>query len=150
MIRSIALACLTGAVLTVAPVVSVAADSASPGPGHRAGVSLITPAGINFVYEANLSFATITASGMHWGESDDSAAGAQLGVSFYRRESDSRFRSLNLIAGTSRLEDEHWDYVGVEAMIAWDHFFLAPGLTRGSGTYSSPQLSLQLGWLWSL
>lgn len=129
------------------------------------GLSLGTPAVLNFVLKKRFSGLPLHVSGFYFGE----FYGVEAGYSFYRNEN-RQVRSIQLVAGASTIkEDEHryytssgnlyyeeyeekkdWNYIGVSATFQFGGFFIEPGLSVGSGDYSSPQVLLQLGWLWSL
>lgn len=156
MIRKI----VTGVIFVSAPAFTYADENRT-----QIGFSVGTPAGLNFVLKKNVAGLPLQVSGFYFGK----IYGVEAGYSFYRNE-DSHVRSIQLVAGTSTIEeDEHryytlsgnlyyeeyedkkeWNYIGVSTSFHFGGFFIEPGLNVGSGEYSSPQLSLQLGWLWSL
>ncbi|GAC03879.1 hypothetical protein GAGA_1016 [Paraglaciecola agarilytica NO2] len=39
--------------------------------------------------------------------------------------------------------------MGASATFSWGGFFVEPGISVGSGDYSSPQLLFQAGYLWT-
>ncbi|TKB44151.1 hypothetical protein E8M12_13010 [Thalassotalea mangrovi] len=100
---------------------------------------------INFVYKGDrLHF-----SGGYWG---DNIRGIELGIPFYDIKH-SYLTTINATVGHTRTEDsmndvDEWTYVGVSTTIDFNGFYIEPGLTIGKGDYDSPQLSLQLGYLW--
>ncbi|MDO7086648.1 hypothetical protein WNY51_07540 [Pseudocolwellia sp. AS88] len=115
------------------------------------GVSLGTPAFANFVIKSDKFGLPLQLSGGYWG---DRASGIEVGYSFYQNK-DSFFHSAQVITGylhmeKNRYENNRWSYVGVSTTFKNGGFFLEPGLTFGSGTYSNPQLMIQIGWLWDL
>lgn len=117
-------------------------------PVHRLGFSLGTPAMLNLVSMVHLPITTISVSGMYWGEDP---VGLQVGASVFRSEQKSFFRALNLIFGMVELyEGKEWNYLGIDGLFSWKLFFIQPGVTAGNGSYSSPQISMQFGFLWSL
>ena len=149
-----------GVMFVVAPMFSYAGENRT-----EVGASLGTPSGINFVLKKDISGFPVQVSGFYLGE----IYGIEAGYSFYRNES-SHFRSVQIVVGTSVIEEDayrvyvssdtfvlqeykdekEWNYLGVSTTFQFGGFYIEPGLSAGSGDYSSPQLSLQLGWLWSL
>ena len=115
------------------------------------GLSLGSPAALNFVYKSEKLGIPLQISGGYWG---DKVSGVEVGYNFYKNN-DSIFRSAQVITGYSvieknRFDNHRWTYVGVLTTFKKGGFFFEPGLTFGSGTYSNPQLMLQVGWLWDL
>jgi hypothetical protein len=115
------------------------------------GFSIGTPGVLNLEWEHVSNPVTIAVSGMYWGNT----RGIQLGLApaFMKRQ-DNKLR-LQLIAGTSKIvpEDEpaeKWTYYGAEVVWRPRRFLLGGGLTGGSGTFSSPQLTLRIGFVWTL
>lgn len=147
-------------VFVVAPMFSFAEEDRT-----EIGASLGTPSGINFVLKKDVSGLPFQLSGFYLGEQ----YGIEAGYSFYRNEN-SNFRSAQIVGGTITTEEDayrantssdyfflekytdekEWNYLGVSTTFQFGGFYIEPGLNAGSGDYSSPQLSLQLGWLWSL
>lgn len=140
-------ACLA---LAAGPAAYAGQEAAAPVRAQRLGFSLGTPAAFNFVGTVDLPFTTISASGMYWGDPKEQVAGVQLGASLVRSERTKTFQALNLIVGTSEIENDEWTYWGVEGMFSWEYFFVQPAITGGRGDYTSPQFGLQLGVLWTL
>ena len=120
-------------------------------PVHRLGFSLGTPAMLNLVSIVHLPITTISVSGMYWGEDP---VGLQVGASVFRSEQKSFFRALNLIIGMMDYEDgdygREWNYYGIDGLFSWKLLFIQPGVTAGNGSFSSPQISMQIGFLWTL
>ena len=115
------------------------------------GLSIGSPAGVNFVIKSDTLGIPLQISGGYWG---DKVSGIEVGYSFYQHH-DSFFHSAQLIAGynhleTNQFESDTWRYTGVSATFKKGGFFMEPGLTLGSGDYSNPQLTFQIGWLWDL
>ena len=115
------------------------------------GLSLGSPAGMNFVIKSDELGVPLQISGGYWG---DTISGIEVGYSFYEQEK-TFFRSVQLIAGYNDIEkndnkSDKWRYAGLSATFQKGGFFIEPGLTFGSGDYSSPQLTFQIGWLWGL
>ncbi|HEX7028173.1 MAG TPA: hypothetical protein VF268_13105 [Gammaproteobacteria bacterium] len=121
----------------------------------RVGFSIGTPAGINFVLKKEIFDIPFQISGFRWG-SDINARGIEVGYSFYKNQ-DSWFRTIQFIAGKSKVRDyfrrdevREWKYAGLSSTLQFGRFYVEPGITAGSGDYSSPEVSLQMGWLWLL
>jgi hypothetical protein len=115
------------------------------------GLSIGTPAGVNFVIKSDALGVPLQISGAYLG---DKVSGIEVGYSFYEHN-DSFFYSAQLIAGyshieTNQFESDTWRYAGASATFKKGGFFMEPGLTFGSGDYSNPQLTFQIGWLWDL
>ena len=115
------------------------------------GLSLGSPAGGNFIIKSDKLGLPLQISGGYWG---DRVSGIELGYNFYQNN-DSFFHSAQIITGYSetsenKFESDKWKYAGVSATFKKGGFFMEPGLTFGSGDYSNPQLTFQIGWLWGL
>ncbi|WP_299806151.1 hypothetical protein [uncultured Shewanella sp.] len=115
------------------------------------GLSLGSPAGANFVIKSDELGFPLQVSGGYWG---DKVSGVELGYNFYQQK-DSFFHSAQVITGYSdveknQFESDKWTYAGISATFKTGGFFMEPGLTFGSGDYSNPQLTFQIGWLWDL
>lgn len=117
------------------------------------GVSFITPGGINFIgglatKSTTLKFAV--------GYLDENTNGIEFGATVARWSGRSSLRSVQIIIGDSNTEDPYtsepheWRYAGISATYRFDDFIIEPGITAGEGDFSSPQLSLQLGFLWDM
>lgn len=147
------------AIAAIVPLTLHAADNDDT----QIGLSLGTPGGINLVVKKSFSGHPLQLAVGYIGD----AYGAEAGYSF-RYNSDSAFRSWQATIGTFRAEDQSralvrdatgyrwhyeddvWTYLGLSATFQFGGFFLEPGLSVGTGDFSSPQATLQLGWLWSL
>ncbi len=115
------------------------------------GVSLGTPSLANFVVKTDKLGIPLLLSGGYWG---DKVSGIEAGFGFYQNN-DSFFHSAQVITGYSAINrnegnTKRWTYVGVSTTFKKGGFFIEPGLSVGSGTYSNPQLMIQIGWLWDL
>jgi hypothetical protein len=120
---------------------SVAADD-------QFGLSIGTPSVVNFVYKGEVADIPVQVSAGYWG---DSYSGIELGYRFIERQGP--FSSAQILVGYSRLEDsndfiDEWTYVGASATFSWGGLYIEPGISVGSGDYSSPQLLIQAGYLW--
>lgn len=104
------------------------------------GVAVLTPGGVNFVVKGGSLQASV-------GYLGSDTYGAEVGYNFIKNK-DGFFRTAQIIAGSSSLDGKDWNYGGVSATFRAGGFFIEPGVTAGSGDYSSPQFSLQVGWLW--
>lgn len=112
------------------------------------GLSIGSPAGANIVIKSNELGFPLQVSGGYWG---DKIRGLEVGYNFYQNQ-DSFFHSAQVIAGYSdieenRFENSTWRYTGVSATFKKGGFFMEPGLTFGSGDYSNPQVTFQIGWM---
>ena len=115
------------------------------------GLSIGTPASVNFVIKSDALGVPLQISGGYWG---DKISGIEVGYSFYQHN-DSFFHSAQIITGynhieTNQFESDTWEYAGASITFKKDGFFMEPGLTFGSGDYSNLQLTFQIGWLWYL
>jgi hypothetical protein len=115
------------------------------------GFSLGTPAGVNLEWEHVATDMTLTASGMIWG----STRGLQFGFTpAFFRTADNKAK-VQLIAGISQLNPvnrklERWRYAGVEFVWRPRRFLLGLGVTAGTGTFSTPQMSVRIGLVWRI
>ncbi|MBU2986668.1 hypothetical protein KO528_14990 [Saccharophagus degradans] len=128
------------------------------------GVSLGTPGAINLVVKKDMWGLPLQISG----GAMENILGVEIGYRFYVNN-DNIFRSAQLVTGytsvtntyqTIRLqgnnyvladydEKKSWSYIGVSNTFQFGGFFIEPGLNIGTGEYTSPQLLIQAGWLWS-
>lgn len=148
--------------LVIAVITPLAVDAVENG-DTQAGISLGSPGAFNLVIKKELSGHPLQLAIGYVG----SAYGIETGYSFYH-DRDSFMRSWQAIAGTFRAEDrsrvldmdaggyrwryddDSWSYVGVSGTFQYGGFFLEPGLSVGTGDYSNPQLTIQVGWVWAL
>ncbi|MDH5184964.1 MAG: hypothetical protein OEX12_13860 [Gammaproteobacteria bacterium] len=111
------------------------------------GVSLFTPGAMNVVAGKALESTTIKVT---YGHLSTATHGIEIGATVLRQPT-KELRSVQIIAGTSSTNSVltnsilKWTYVGVSTTIQNGSFFVEPGLTVGSGDFSSPQFSLQVG-----
>ncbi len=120
--------------------------TASPwAPTLEVGLSLGLPAGINTGLGLWAGRLGVRAWGCYLGPA---IHGVQLGAGFdFAGERTSN--AVMLIVGYSRLTFGEWAYGGVAYDLRTDlGFFFELGMTVGYGSFSSPQLHLQLGYLW--
>lgn len=111
------------------------------------GFSLGTPGGINYVYRGQSILFSIGKAGSDY-------HGIEAGYRFMR-SGGSSFRSINTVVGVSKYREpcwfgtceptKYWRYVGLSATFQWNHIFVEPGLSVGSGEANSPELLLQFG-----
>lgn len=113
------------------------------------GLSILTPGGLNFVVKGELFGLPLQTSVGYLGRGDTSLYGLEVGYNFIKNP-DKFFRSAQFITGHSDIDDDKWTYGGVSATFQYGGLFVEPGLTVGSGDYSSPQITMQVGWLWGL
>jgi hypothetical protein len=111
------------------------------------GAALGTPSGLMLesgVYSGKWS---VRASGMYLG----SMFGGQLNVGYALKKSERYDIFLGIEAGISEigLEDEilRWNYIGPYGELNMHGFFLEVGLSVGSGSFPSPQLMGQVGYI---
>ncbi|MFH1009117.1 MAG: hypothetical protein V1800_16710 [Candidatus Latescibacterota bacterium] len=136
------------------PGVAVKAETASGQPNNSRndlGFSLGTPAALNLEWEHVTGSGTLALSGMYFGDTH----GLQVGYAPSRLRSSTNPLRLQVIAGTLQMAPEgadltKWTYVGAEGVWRPGRFLLAIGLTVGSGTDSSPQLTARIGLVWPL
>lgn len=146
--------------LAIAALLPVTLQAAEPDE-TQFGVALGTPGGVNLVMKKEIAGHPIQLAVGYTGK----AYGIEAGYSFYYNR-DSAMRSWQVIAGSSTIkdnaltyystqdvvyrvyEDEDWNYAGVSGTFQYGGFYIEPGITVGSGDFSSPQLTIQVGWLW--
>lgn len=120
------------------------------------GISMGSPGGINFVAKKEVAGMPLQFSVGH----SIFYYGAEAGYQFYRNES-GPFRSVQFVAGATRenhilinfgedsdLEVSTWNYVGLSTTLEIGRFYIEPGISFGTGDYSSPRGLLQIGRLW--
>ena len=113
------------------------------------GFSILAPGTLNYVYRGKTFMVS-------FGGANSNTNGFEAGIRYLYREQRG-FRSLNLIVGTSRTDNDcdrfcqkkydEWKYYGFSSTFQWGKFFIEPSVTAGSGDYNSPQVLLQLGLL---
>lgn len=136
---------VSSTLLIITPYLSVAEESTS------LGLALGSPAAINFVIKSDKLGVPLQLSGGYWG---DQVSGVEVGYGFYKND-DAFFSSVQFIMGYSDLarhrnRSEKWKYAGISGTFRKGGFFFEPGITVGSGDYSNPQVTVQIGWLWDL
>ena len=108
------------------------------------GISFISPGGINFTTKATIAELPLQAS---IGYLADDMYGFEFGYSFLKNSSRT-FRSVQLVAGSTKISRREWDYAGLSATFQRGGFYVEPSILVGSGDYSNPQISMQIGYLW--
>jgi hypothetical protein len=106
------------------------------------GISIGTPAGLNFSLGYWFGAVNGRISGMYWGRLN----GLQ-GDFGYRMFDNGRWNhALALVVGRLENEDGHWLYVGPAYELRFGGLFLEGGLAIGSGIYTGPQVVVQFGY----
>ncbi|SEL78202.1 hypothetical protein SAMN05216262_1228 [Colwellia chukchiensis] len=114
---------------------------------YKIGLSVGSPALANIVIHKEIKGLKFQLSGGYWG---DKVSGIEVGTSFYNNP-DNFISNANIVLGYSRQENsklKEWSYAGITTRLEKNGFFIEPGLSFGSGDYSSPQLLIQAGYLW--
>ncbi len=123
-------------------------------PYFELGVNFGTPGGLNLAFGRWFGIAGARLSGMYLG---DALAGVQGNIGFKLSDNSNRSHVLAAIFGTSQLKENSgtywqrsrsWTYIGAAYELNLHGFFLQAGLSVGSGDFSSPQLMLQLGYMY--
>ncbi len=115
------------------------------------GISLLTPGGVNIVVGKDFGkFGARLAAGYI-----GTAAGIQGNFLFNLSRSKSFNSHLSVGVGSSVIGTSNrysssstWTYIGGFYDLNYGGFFLETGLSIGSGSYSNPQLMLQLGYVY--
>lgn len=124
------------------------------------GITLGTPAGLQLVGGEYFNGFGIRASAGYLGK----IYGAQINFVKNISKSQNFSSNLSVFAGYSHMEFrttmtynglfyssvpivDHWTYGGLAFDLNWGGFFLEAGLSLGSGTFSNPQLGLQIGYV---
>ena len=107
------------------------------------GANLGTPAGLNFTLGNWFGPLGLHISGMSYG---DRISGIQANFGFKLSDNTNRSHSIAFICGHSNADINTWSYYGAAYDLNWGGFFLEAGLTAGSGSYTNPQLALQIGY----
>jgi hypothetical protein len=114
------------------------------------GFSLLTPAGLNLELERSSGIGTVALAGGYYG----SSYGLQLGYTPSPLEFNDRLVRLQMIGGHSVIDfdglRDEWTYLGAEVVFRPKWLIVAPALTWGTGTFSSPEFALRVGILWRL
>jgi hypothetical protein len=123
-------------------------------PYTELGASFGTPGGLNLMVGHWFGIVGTRLSGMYLGST---LAGIQGNIGFKLSDNSNRSHALAAVFGTSRLvEDEGtfferertWTYIGAAYNLNLGGFHLEAGLTVGDGDFSSPQIVLQLGYMY--
>jgi hypothetical protein len=111
------------------------------------GAAFGTPSGLlleSGVYSGKWS---VRGSGMYLG----SMSGVQVNLGYALKKSERYDIFMGIAAGTSKFlfEDEliRWTYIGPYGELNMHGFFLEMGLSVGRGTYTSPQMMGQIGYI---
>lgn len=118
----------------------------------ESGINLGTPSGINGAFGYWNGPIGYRITGMYYGSDLN---GIQLNIGFKLSDNTKQMHNLALIAGTLQFKDEngntegimYWKYIGLVYNLNFQGFFLETGLTIGNGSFSSPQLVFQIGYM---
>ena len=115
-----------------------------------AGINLGTPAGLNIAAARWFGVAGFGISGMYF---RPTLNGIQADLGFRLSDNTDSRHVVALIggtstAGTSASGAKIWNYAGVAYQWVTGGFLLEVGISGGSGSFSSPQLLLQLGYVY--
>lgn len=120
------------------------------------GGTLGTPAGLNLVYNNHFDNFILQLSGLYLGP----IRGIQLGFCWKVSESENNYHAFGGAIGSSYFEEEKedyyysyteinkWTYVAAVYNFNYNGFYLQPGLSFGEGTFSNPQLLIQIGYVY--
>lgn len=108
------------------------------------GVNLGTPAGLNLALGNWFGRFGVRASGMVYGRKLN---GIQGNLGFKLSDNINRSDVLAAIFGSLNIEKDNWSYFGLVYELNLSGFFFHAGLTAGSGSFSTPQLAVQLGYM---
>jgi hypothetical protein len=108
------------------------------------GLTLGTPAGINFALGSWFGPIGFRVSGMQLGKR---TAGIQVNVGYKLSDNATRSHVLAVVAGSLVAGFQSWGYAGVVYNLNLSGFFVEAGLTAGSGSFTSPQAILQIGYV---
>jgi hypothetical protein len=118
------------------------------------GINFGTPAGLNIAAGYWFGIVGTRLSGMYLGST---ISGIQANVGFKMSDNSNRSHVLAAVFGASHLildedsyfeRERNWTYVGAAYNLNLGGFFLEAGVTVGHGDYSSPQVVLQLGYMY--
>ncbi len=120
------------------------------------GVTIGTPASLNLVAGKHFENTMIKASGFYLG---DISKGIQLELGYKLAEFARTYHAINIVAGVAELRESNakyinnyiyksWQYIGVVYNLNTNGFYLQTGLSHSYGDFSSPQLLLQIGYVY--
>jgi len=123
------------------------------------GIVLGTPSGLNLILAAHTTDAIFKISGAYLGPT---LYGGQFDIGYKFSENKRTYHGVGLGFGFANIgtteittnqwnqyeykERNHWQYVAVNYMLNTYGFYLNAGLSAGSGSFSNPQLMLQIGY----
>ncbi len=120
------------------------------------GITIGTPSGLNLVAGYMWRHVGVRLSGLYLG----SISGVQLGIPINIARFESTSHDISLVAATSSITTHQTDVFGGTTEVNHNFtgvgpayelnaggFYLELGLLFGSGTYSSPQLAFQIGYV---
>ncbi len=121
------------------------------------GVTIGAPAIINLAIGRWNGPVNFRLSGMFYG---NWARGVQFNSGYLLSENPKRSHSLGIIGGIFSWESSEdiqfvgnvksrseWKYIGLAYNLYWGKFFLETGLTIGKGSYRSPEVLFQIGYM---
>lgn len=106
------------------------------------GITLGTPGAVNLAVARWFGQYGVRVCGMAF----DSSKGIQANIAYKFSDNADRSHSVALVFGGSKIMGKVWNYAGVAYNLNYGNFFLEAGLSAGSGSFSTPQLLLQLGY----
>ena len=112
---------------------------------YELGLNFGTPAGFNGVFGYWFSPVGLRLSGMYYGKV---MQGIQFNIGYRIADNTKRYHSIAAVVGSSKVKKKEWEYLGLVYNLYFRGFFLETGLSIGKGSYSSPQLVLQIGYLY--
>jgi len=119
------------------------------------GATVGTPTGINGAFGYCLNTVGVRVSGMYIKAGERSQlSGFQLNFGYRLSDNVNRNHTLAVVGGSTLIRDskinvadKRWSYLGVVYNLNSYGFFLEAGLSAGEGSYSSPQLLFQIGYM---
>ncbi len=112
------------------------------------GIVAGSPAGLNILLGHSIDDFIFKLSGLYVGK----IYGIQVNLGLMLSNNINRYHSLNFIAGSSfsesNLSKNTWDYFGIAYNLNYKDFYLEAGISSGSGSYSNPQIMLQIGYVY--
>jgi hypothetical protein len=106
------------------------------------GITVGTPSGVNLAVARWFGQYGVRVCGMAF----DSLRGIQAAVAYKISDNSDRSHSVAVVFGGSKITGKVWNYTGVAYNLNYGNFFLEAGVSAGSGSFTTPQLLLQLGY----
>jgi len=86
------------------------------------------------------------------GMSFEKAKGFQVNIEYKLSDNIDRRHGLAAVLGSSKIISDglakEWNYFGITYELNWSGFFFETGMSAGKGSFSSPQLLLQIGYMY--